>query len=675
MDENISALGGLALQCQRVLGEQGRLSTAIVGFVARAQQTQLAETIAKAIEEKSILVAEAGTGTGKTYAYLIPCLLSGKKALISTATKTLQDQLFKKDLPTLLRALGLAVRVQNLKGRANYLCQYRVHLHAEEGRFISPQCGHDILHVREKLPQLTDGERGELPEVTEDSPVWPYVTSTADNCLGSECEYHSTCFLVKARKRALEADVVVINHHLYFADSRLKDDGFGELLPGVEIVVFDEAHQLADIAANFHGERVGTRSFRDLLDDTLREWPVLDLANQPLKKLSHRLDGVLEALFEALPGRDERFGFEELSIRPTFMSAWDSWLALSNEVLQCFEGASLEEHKGLARCKARFDELIAQLKSFALGNRTHVRWVERFKHHLVFHATPFDIGQAFSALLKKTPSAYIFTSATLTMADRFDCFTKPLGLQDSTTLLLPSPFDFKRQALLYLPRALPDPKDPHYYDALLAKAVPVIEACGGRCFFLFTSHRALRQVALLLGNRLKFPLLIQGDEAKPILLARFRELGNAVLLGTATFWEGVDVKGEALSCVIIDKLPFASPVDPVIRGKMAYLKSCGLSGFDELSLPNAVLALKQGVGRLIRDEGDKGVLMIADPRLTGRDYGKRIFKSLPMMRKTRDEQNVLTFISELGLANDPIILAEKAIESMKEGVADEFISD
>lgn len=641
----------LVTECLRVLDDKGRLTTAIPGFVPRAQQIELTHAIALAIEDKTLLVAEAGTGTGKTYAYVLPCLLSGKKAIISTATKTLQDQLFHKDLPTLIRALGLSVRVQNLKGRANYLCRYRTHLHAEEGRFVSPQCSHDILHVREKLPQLTEGERGELPEITEDSPVWPYVTSTADNCLGTECEYHSTCFLVKARKRALDADVVVINHHLFFADSRLKEGGFGELLPGVEVVVFDEAHQLPDIAANFHGERVGTRQLRDLLDDTLREWPILDLANQPLKKLSHTLDSLLDKLLDALPSREERLSWESLLNNMVFLDTWTALLALIDEIMDCFEDANLEENKGLARCKARFEDLNRLFKSFALSDTKRVKWLECFKHHVVFHATPFDIADAFKALIAQKPSAYIFTSATLTMAGSFDCFTKPLGLTEAKTLLLASPFDFQSQALLYLPRGMPDPKEHHYYDALLKRALPVIEACGGRCFFLFTSHWALKQVASLLGSQLPYPLLIQGEEAKPILLARFRELGNAVLLGTATFWEGVDVKGEALSCVIIDKLPFASPVDPIIRGKMAYLKSCGLSGFDELSLPNAVLALKQGVGRLIRDITDKGVLMIADPRLTGRDYGQRIFASLPGMRKTRDEETVLTFIQSLGLTS------------------------
>ena len=652
MEEIACVADDAVAHCQRILGEKGRLTTAIPGFIPRVQQIQLAGSIAAAIREQTSLVAEAGTGTGKTYAYLIPCLLSGKKALISTATKTLQDQLFQKDLPTLVRALGLAVRVQNLKGRANYLCRYRIDLHAEEGRFISPQCSHDILYVREKLAQLTDGERGELPEVSEDSPVWPYVTSTADNCLGTECPSYQTCFLVKARRRALEAQVVVINHHLFFADSRLKEDGFGELLPGVDVVVFDEAHQLADIAANFHGERVGTRQFRDVLDDILREWPVLDLANQPLKKLSVALDLALEELLLALPSRDERFGWEQVLGNKAFHSAWGSLTRVCDELQACFVDVNPEEHAGLDRCKTRLEALRGLLNGFAEPNRQRIRWLERFKHHVVFNATPVDIADPFRALLERRACAYIFTSATLTMADSFDCFTKPLGLTKAQTLLLPSPFDFQNQALLYLPRSLPDPKDLRYYELLVAKALPVIKACGGRCFFLFSSHRALKQVALLLTNLLNYPLLIQGDEAKPILLARFRELGNAVLLGTATFWEGVDVKGEALSCVIIDKLPFASPVDPVIRGKMAYLKSCGLSGFDELSLPNAVLALKQGVGRLIRDASDRGVLMIADPRLTGRDYGKRIFESLPLMRKTRDEKTVLTFIEALALTNE-----------------------
>lgn len=647
-------VSSLAQSCQQILSDKGRLSTAIPGFVARAPQSDLSIAIAQAIENQSTLVAEAGTGTGKTFAYLLPCLLSGKKTLISTATKTLQDQLFQKDLPTLIKALGISVRIQNLKGRANYICQHRVALHAEEGHFQSPRCAHEILHVRDKLSQMKDGDRSELPEIKEDSAVWHYVTSTTDNCLGSECPSASTCFLLKARKRALEADVVVINHHLFFADSRLKQEGFGELLPGAGVVIFDEAHQLAEIATNFHGESIGTRQFSDLLDDVIAEWPVLDLANQPLKALSHKADKLLDELLSTLTTREDRLSWHDVSHNKAFMVAWANWLTLKDELLDCFKDESIKEIPALVRCKERLEDMENILASFTQPSPDKIRWLERFKHTLVMHATPYDIAKPFSDLLKHQACTYVFTSATLTMASSFDCFCKPLGLNEATTLLLPSPFDYQEQALLYLPRGLPDPKDLAYYDLLLERALPVIEACGGRCFFLFTSHRALKQVAQLLINKVNYPLLIQGEEAKPILLERFRQLGNAILLGTATFWEGVDVKGEALSCVIIDKLPFASPADPVIRGRMAYLKDKGLSGFNELSLPDAVIALKQGVGRLIRDVTDKGVLMIADPRLTGREYGRHILASLPQIPKTRDQVKVLNFIKELALEYEPI---------------------
>lgn len=652
--KRVEEITSLAETCRRILSDHGRLSTALPGFIARKPQSDLAEAIAEAISNKSILVAEAGTGTGKTYAYLVPALLSRKKAIISTATKTLQDQLYQKDLPTLVRALGVSVRIQNLKGRANYICQHRVELHAEQGQFHSPQTAHEILHVRDKLSQMNDGERSELPELSEDSPVWPYVTSTTDNCLGAECPNYEDCFLVKARKRALDADLVVINHHLFFADSRLKQDGFGELLPGVDLVVFDEAHQLAEIATNFNGERVGTRQFTDLLDDMIKEWPVLDLANQPLKILSHKADKLMDELVSSFSAREDRLSWDEASRNKLFMTLWGSWLSLKDELLACFNEVNLAETPALGRCKERLEELEQILQSFSQANTDKIRWLERFKHTLVFHATPYDVAQFFSELLRRQACTYVFTSATLTMASSFDCFCKPLGLNKARTLLLPSPFDYQQQALLYLPRSIPDPKDLGYYQALLQRAMPIIEACGGRCFFLFTSHKALKQVAQLMHNTLNYPLLIQGDEAKPILLARFRQLGNAVLLGTATFWEGVDVKGEALSCVIIDKLPFASPVDPVTRGRMAYLKERGLSGFDELSLPGAVIALKQGVGRLIRDVTDKGVLMIGDPRLTGREYGRQILASLPELPRTRDERKVLDFISELALEHEPI---------------------
>lgn len=636
----------LPKQCARVLGEKGRLTTAIPGFQPRSQQVELADAIAEAFLQRTVLVAEAGTGTGKTFAYLIPALLSGQKVLVSTATKTLQDQLVHKDIPLLMHALALPRQIQNLKGRANYICRYRLMLYATEGSFTDVRCAQDIAHIHTKLPQLTHGERNELPEITEDSSAWPYVTSTTENCLGKECEQYADCFLMKARKRALEAQIVVINHHLFFADSRLKDDGFGELLPHVQAVIFDEAHQLAEIATHFHGSRFSSRQLQELMDDLLREWPALDLVNQPFYERSGQLNRALDQLLVVLASYDERIEWDRVIRQPRVKESWDILYQLMLAWQQDIATVSQTESVGLQRCSQRLDDLLIQIQCFIEPSKPMIRWIERFKQSVVFHCTPFHVADSFQALLNRNRCAYIFTSATLTMSQLFDCFLKPLGLVNPRCLSLPSPFDFQKQALLYLPRGLPDPKHPHYYHALIERAMPLIRAYGGRCFFLFTSHRALKEVAKSLKNQLEYPLLVQGDEAKPILLNRFRELGNAVLLGTATFWEGVDVKGDALSCVMIDKLPFASPTDPVTRGRLSYLKSQGLSGFDEFSLPSAVLALKQGVGRLIRDVVDTGVLMIADPRLSAREYGRHILASLPKMRKTRDEATVLKFIEE-----------------------------
>ncbi len=632
---------------RRALSEKGRLSTALPGFVSRQAQIDLAVATAEALEAQSLLVAEAGTGTGKTFAYLIPCLLSNKKALISTATKTLQDQLYSKDIPILIKALGLSLNVQILKGRANYICHYRTELHSSEGSFQSSRCVEDILHVQEKIPQLQHGDRSELPELKEDSPAWPFVTSTTENCLGNECPSQEECFLLKARKKAMKADIVVINHHLFFADSQLKSEGFGELLPGVDIVVFDEAHQLVDIAVNFYGERLGTRQFQELVDDIIKEWPGFDLANQPLKQLKLKVENLFSQLLAVIPERTDRLSWHDFSIQPAFQRLWTEWMELKDELVECLAQEPVDENSGLKRCRERLERFDTIFNCFNQEDRQRVRWLERFKKTMVFHSTPYEVAEPFQMLMKQYDSAFLFTSATLTMAESFECFTKPLGLNEARTLALPSPFDYQQQALLYLPRALPDTKDRRYHRALLDQVLPMIKAFGGRAFFLFTSHRALREVAEMIEKEIDFPVLVQGDEAKPILLSRFRQAGNAVLLGTATFWEGVDVKGEALSCVIIDKLPFSSPHDPVIRAKMAYLKSQGLSAFDELSLPNAVIALKQGVGRLIRDHDDRGLLIIGDPRLTGREYGRLIMSSLPKMTKTRDERRALEFINQL----------------------------
>ncbi len=653
MDQVSPPTEDFVVDCQKALGEGGRLRHVVPGFVAREAQQTLTMHIATAIEHNELLVAEAGTGTGKTFAYLVPCLLSNKKTLIATATKTLQDQLFYKDLPLLLGALGLSKRVQNLKGRANYICRYRTRLHAEEGHFTHASIAQEVLLVQKQLSRMVDGERGELPEIAEDAAVWPYVTSTADNCLGTECDVYQTCFLVKARRRALEADLVVTNHHLYFADSQLKDDGLGDLLPSVEVVVLDEAHQLPEIATYFQSTHWSTRQCRDLMNDVLREWPMLDLAQQPLKQWDHQLDIVLDDLWRFIPD-ETRFNAALLEKDAHFKNFCLALIECWDAVLSCMATIELTAYPGLLRCQERLKVLKITVQAYGELNPAFIRWVERFKHSVVFHTTPLDVSTEMMKRWSTNTCATIFTSATLTAALRFDCFTRSMGLMNAKTLWVDSPFDFNRQALLYMPRGMPDPKDRAYITSLIHKALPLIRALGGRCFFLFTSHHALQEAAKLLALLWPHPLLVQGQEAKSILLERFRQDKHPVLLGTASFWEGVDVKGEALSCVIIDKLPFASPADPITYGRMQEFKAQGLSGFDEWTLPQAILTLKQGVGRLIRDVNDRGILMIADPRLTARAYGALIFKSLPMMKKTREEQKAIDFIKHLELSHEVV---------------------
>jgi len=640
----------LAQRTLAALSLNGSLSQKIPGFVPRQAQITLANAVTQTIENAGTLVAEAGTGTGKTFAYLIPSLLSGKKILLSTATKTLQDQLFSKDIPELIRVLGLTTRIQNMKGRANYICLHRTHHYAEEGHFPLAQTAHDIANVREKIPKLKSGERTELPEITEDSSAWPYVTSNADNCLGTDCAYQSDCFLLKTRRRAMKADLVIINHHLFFADAKLKDRGFGELLPSADVVIFDEAHQLLDIATHFYGEQLSTRQLKIAIDETLETWPVIDLVDQPLKNYALDLENHINDLrHHVMTLSEEKILWHKALRVPAFKAAWQALDEWFTQCLHCFESQDLTEQPKLLFCKNQLESLQQIYQAFnhpSPHSKMHIHWIERFKHHLAFHITPLDIASIFSTLRAATPAAFIFTSATLSTAETFDCFTQGLGLVDPQTLIVESPFNYKQQALLYLPRSMPDPQSVDYYRCLVEQALPIIKAYEGKCFFLFTSHRGLQAAANILRHQCHYPLLIQGDESKSILLERFRTLGNAVLLGTATFWEGVDVKGETLSCVLIDKLPFENPHDPVVQGKMAYFKAQGLSAFDVWSLPQTILALKQGAGRLIRDITDRGVLMIADPRLTGRAYGERIFKSLPPMPKTRNLTQVLSFITE-----------------------------
>lgn len=439
---------------EQVFLERGVLSSAVPGFIARSSQQIMAAAIVKAIQERSVLLVEAGTGTGKTFAYLVPALLSGQKVLISTATKTLQDQLVQRDLPVLMRALGIGAKVQNLKGRSNYLCDYRARLFMEEGRTIHPETLSTLINVYDKFPQLQEGVREELPEVPETDPVWPYVTSTTENCLGSECPQIQNCFLMKARNRAMESDLVVVNHHLFFADARLKEDGFGALLAGMQVLIFDEAHQLSEIASDFYGTRLSTWMLSDFLADLLREFPKLSADHAALQQETIRIEERLRALRETCPEMGRFLLQDQLKIA-AFRQVWEEWGEVLQGLKQIIENSSYlsqrDEYPGVSRCFIRLQQIQALFAQFQTTDQRQILWVEVLKHHLVFYANPVDIAPLFQKSLAQYIASIVCTSATLTVAGSFDNLVQALGFQSPATLLLPSPFDYQTQAFsLYI---------------------------------------------------------------------------------------------------------------------------------------------------------------------------------------------------------------------------------
>jgi ATP-dependent DNA helicase DinG len=630
-----------------ILGEGGALASLIPGYRVREAQLNMASMVEKALADRSVLMVEAGTGTGKTFAYLVPALQSGAKVIVSTGTRNLQDQLFHRDLPTVRNALEVPVSVALLKGRANYLCPYRLEIHLEDGRFTSKQTVHELQMVAEWANKTVSGDMAELVELAEDASVLPLVTSTADNCLGQDCPRYDDCPLVKARKKATEAELVVVNHHLFFADMALKEEGFGELLPEAAAIIFDEAHQLPEVAAMFFGESISSRQLIDLGNDAVSE--MLQTAGEMRSILDAA--SALEARVLDLRlvfGEDARKGVWSEVAGLEKLPAGIEGVRMAIEHLEsCLEAAAARS-KGMENCFRRAQELKAQFaKLTEAAPESQVHWFETFKKGFVIQWTPLDVAKPFSDMVNGKKAAWIFTSATLAIHDDFRHFANQLGLHDVACMQLPSPFAYDKQALFYVPRGVPDTSSPEYTQAVLEAALPVLRASRGRAFVLFTSHRALKEAAEWLPRQLDFPFLVQGTMAKAELLRRFREAGNAVLLGTGSFWEGVDVRGEALSCVIIDKLPFASPGEPVVAARIDAYKARGRNPFISYQLPSAIIAMKQGAGRLIRDVDDFGVLMVCDPRLVGRPYGQLFLQSLPPMRRTRDLGEVQGFFEFL----------------------------
>lgn len=633
-----------------IFSPDGLLAKAISGYRVRAQQVEMAERIAAAIKGCSVFIAEAGTGTGKTFAYLVPALRSGGKVIVSTGTKTLQDQLFNKDLPMVRDALKAPVKIALLKGRANYVCPYHLERAIADGRFMTREDAADARRISVFAKVTQSGDKAECLEVSENSPVWSSATSNRDNCLGQECPDYKNCFVMQARREAMAADLVVVNHHLFFADVMLRDEGMAELLPACNTVIFDEAHQLPEVATLFFGDTVSTAQVLDLARDARSEGMTHARDCIDLQSASRELDKVAKDLRLTVGIDAGRFSYGQLLEKSEFAPALK---ALEDEVIRfaAILETQAERAEGLEKCWQRALELVQRLGQWQkLGDDGYVRWAEAYTHALQLNLTPLDVAEIFRKQMGGHPRAWIFTSATLAVQGKFHHYCAELGLGDPESACWESPFDYNRQAMLYAPLGMPEPNSYGYTDAVVDAAFPAVVAAGGGAFFLCTSLRAMRRTHELLKARLEdeghdMPLLIQGEGSKNDLLQRFRHMGNAILVGSQSFWEGVDVRGEALSLVVIDKIPFAPPDDPVLSARIEQMKQQGRNAFMEYQLPRAVINVKQGAGRLIRDETDTGVLMICDPRLLSKPYGRRVWQSLPAMKRTKELSDVLDFFA------------------------------
>jgi ATP-dependent DNA helicase DinG len=633
----------------KTFSADGALGQAIPGFQPRQAQLDMAAAVEKAIRDQSQLVVEAGTGTGKTFAYLVPALLSGKKIIISTGSKNLQEQLFHRDLPLMVDTLGYYGQVALLKGRSNYLCLDRlsrqmVESHTNEA---DPALLSQLVKVRSWTSETKTGDLGECDDIAEDSPVIPTITSTNDNCLGKDCPSYQDCFVLKARKKAMDADVVVVNHHLFLADLAIKETGFGELIPEADVFIFDEAHQLPDIASQYFGQSVSSRQVQELAKDIEIGYRTEARDMRQLQKVADRLVQSVMDLRIVLGDSGFRGNWREAlksdSITRAVVRVQDA-LELAIDVLKLALGRSELLDAAFERANT-IKSRIERVCDVSITGYSY--WFDTTPRHFSLHITPLSVADKFREQVQLKQGAWIFTSATLAVSGNFAHFTHRLGLEPKAQFSLPSPFDYANQARLCVPRYLPEPNSPGMAEKLVSMLAPVIVQNKGRCFFLCTSHAMMRELTERFREALELPVLMQGETSKQKLLAEFMELGDALLVATGAFWEGIDVRGDALSCVIIDKLPFTAPDDPLLKAR---IEDCRLNGgepFAQVQLPEAVITLKQGVGRLIRDEEDKGVLIICDNRLVTREYGGVFLQSLPPIPRTRDLTKVSAFLHQI----------------------------
>ena len=630
----------------------GPLNDCLEDYQLRTEQVEMAKSIIGTIEDKSSLVVEAGTGVGKTFAYLYPALLKGGKVVISTATKNLQDQLFFNDIPKIREALKISVKVNILKGRGNYICKLRMENTIQEGMFFNKEDAQHLHFIKAFSDNTDSGEVSEISEIPETSTIWPMVTSTKENCLGQDCEFYKECFLVKARKEALESEVLIVNHHLFFADFVLKDEELSEILPKANTIIFDEAHQIPLVASFFLGQSISSSQISNLIQDCqqgLKKYPdtikVLDALSKDLQEIIFELKKIVSP-FPA------RLNINNLKNYENFEKTYNS-LIEKLELLGITLSKHSEENAELQKLFERSSELNIKFSSWLKkDNQNNIYWLEVFARTVQFNETPISISEQFNKFQEKSDSAWIFTSATLSINGSFDHFVKLLGLEKAMTQYLQSPFNYSENAFLYVPKEIPDSKDELFNLVLVKKALPLIKASKGRAFVLATSLKSMEEIGALLKDELKkneinYPVITQGEGPKSDLLQQFKKHGNAILIGSLSFWEGIDVRGRALSLVIIDKLPFQSPGDPVFESKIKLLSEEGINAFMSMQLPEAIIRLKQGVGRLIRDDYDKGVMVICDKRIIEKSYGIKIWKSLPPFKRTRNESAVINFLEEL----------------------------
>jgi ATP-dependent DNA helicase DinG len=632
----------------RLLGPSGPLARVIEGFESRREQQLMADWVGETLAARGLLAIEAGTGTGKTFAYLVPALLSGRQVILSTGTRTLQDQLFNRDLPMVSQALGRPVRVALLKGRANYLCRHRLELAESMPQLpgVKAPGARMIARIRRWSRETSTGDLSEVKSLRDSDPAWAAVTSTRENCLGTGCPAYARCHVVAARREAQAADIVVVNHHLLLADLALKDEGFGELLPGTEAVILDEAHQVPEIAAQFFGREFSARQAVLFARDALAELTRLGLADTAARARLAALEAAIGEAAAAFASGADRVEWPALP---------DAFIGALDRVRDALSGVSEElgaadpDDPGLRQAVRRATKLAGSLVAITdAGGDDGLRWAEAGRGGFTLAFTPFEVATRLGELMRAQGGAWIFTSATLAVGDDFSHFLSRIGAPAAQSVKIDSPFDFESQAMILLPEGMPDPASREYTGRVVATALPLIDAAGGRTFLLFTSHRALGEAARELASRPgfadRYPLLVQGEAPREVLLRRFRELGNAVLLGTASFWEGVDVRGHALALVVIDKLPFAAPEDPLLKARLEGIRRRGGNPFQEFQLPQAVLALKQGFGRLIRDREDFGVVVLCDPRLRSRGYGRLFISSLPPATVTADAVEAASFL-------------------------------